>query len=311
MITVKCPVRISLVGGSSDLDSYIQTHNRGSVISFTPNLYTYVSIYRDKIGRNKLQQHYIVNYSEREEVKEANNIKNDIVREFFLDQKMLPCSVHMTSDVFSHGSGLAVSSSYSCSLVYAVQEFLNKHVTQFECGLIAHKLEKKINPLLGLQDVFGSCIGGFKQIIFDKNSLPIYKFLPTNFFKCFDMYLIFTGYVRSSTEVLKQVEVPSEDIFNSLVSKAETYILNEDYHSFAKIIDEGWKAKKATSKEVISNPNIQLLDQELSTIPGRVAHKLCGAGNGGFFLCIMEKNASVPSNFYPIYLTNEGVTRIL
>ena len=63
MITVKCPVRISLVGGSSDMDQYIDTYGKGSVISFTPKIYTYVSLYRDKLGRNSLNQKYIVNYS--------------------------------------------------------------------------------------------------------------------------------------------------------------------------------------------------------------------------------------------------------
>jgi hypothetical protein len=68
MITIKCPVRVSLIGGSSDLDSYINKHGKGSVISFTPKLYTYVSLYRDKLGRNSLDQKYIINYSNREEV---------------------------------------------------------------------------------------------------------------------------------------------------------------------------------------------------------------------------------------------------
>jgi len=32
MITVKCPVRISLIGGSSDLDAYVEKHRKDSVI---------------------------------------------------------------------------------------------------------------------------------------------------------------------------------------------------------------------------------------------------------------------------------------
>ena len=116
MITVKCPVRISLIGGSSDLDSYIEKHKKGSVISFTPQIYTYISIYKDLIGKNTLEQKYIVNYSVREEVSSVSKIKNSLVKIFFEKENVSPCSIHLTSDVFSHGSGLASSSSYACAI---------------------------------------------------------------------------------------------------------------------------------------------------------------------------------------------------
>jgi D-glycero-alpha-D-manno-heptose-7-phosphate kinase len=311
MITIKCPVRVSLIGGSSDLDSYIQTYKKGSVISFTPNLFTYVSLYKDVIGRNNLGGKYIINYSKREELEDINDIENDLVREYFKLKRVVPCSVHMTSDVFSHGSGLAVSSSYSCGIVYAVEEFLNNSITQIECGINAHKLEKYVNPLLGLQDVFGCCIGGFKKIEFCENKLPNYSFLPTKLFEVFDLYLIFTGHTRSSTEVLKTVNVPQTDIFNQLVTNAEELILKEDFYGFANLISEGWNAKKLTSKNVLQNPDIKELDCLIPKINGYVSHKLCGAGNGGFFLCFVEKGVNVPKNYFKITLANSGVVRIL
>lgn len=311
MITVRCPVRISLIGGSSDLDTYINVYKKGSVISFTPNLYTYVSVYQDVIGRNNLNKKYIVNYSKREEVTEISNISNDLVREYFVHKQMQPCSVHMTSDVFSHGSGLAVSSSYSCGLVCAIEEFLNTPITPIECGISAHNLEKNINPLLGLQDVFGCCIGGFKKIEFLQNKLPKYSFLPTKLFEIFDIYLIYTGHTRDSTEILKTVTVPDTDIFNQLVEEGENSIMNEDFYGFMKLITEGWNAKKFTSKKVLINPSIKELDEEIPKIHGYVSHKLCGAGNGGFFLCFVEKNVDVPQNYFKINLVNNGVSRIL
>lgn len=311
MITVRCPVRISLVGGSSDLDSYLEVHKKGSVISFTPNLYTYVSIYKDVIGKNNLDQKYIINYSQREEVSSVANIHNDFVREYFKLKTVSPCSIHLTSDVFSHGSGLAVSSSYSCGIVYAVEEFLHKSITSIECGVNAHKLEKTINPLLGMQDVYGCCIGGFKKMEFTLNSLPKYTFLPVKIFEAFDMYLIFTGYTRNSTEVLKTVTVPTDDIFNQLVEEGEKLLMNEDFYGFAQIITEGWKAKKLSSKNVLKNSNIKDLDEQISNIKGYVSHKLCGAGNGGFFLCFVEKGVEVPTNYFKLNLTNTGVNRIL
>jgi D-glycero-alpha-D-manno-heptose-7-phosphate kinase len=311
MITIRCPVRISLIGGSSDLDVYLNKHRKGSVISFTPDLYTYVSVYQDVLGKNHLENKYIVNYSKREEVTNPKDIQNDLVREYVKGMDISPFSIHMTSDIFSHGSGLAVSSSYSCGLIKAMAELKNKTMTEIECGIEAHNLEKKINPLLGYQDVFGCCVGGFKKIEFEQGSLPKYTFLPTVIFDFFDVCLYYTGYTRSSTEILKNVIAPDTDTFNPLVKQAEIYLLTQQYYQFMDIIKQGWEEKKRTSKSVLENPKLLELDNHISSLDGCVAHKLCGAGNGGFFLAFFETGSDVPQGFHKIKPTVDGVRRLV
>jgi len=312
MITIKCPVRISLVGGSSDLDAYIAKHKKGSVISFTPQIYTYVSIYKDLIGKNTLEQKYIVNYSVREEVSLVSEIKNSLVKIFFEKDNVSPCSIHLTSDVFSHGSGLASSSSYACAISKAVSEFKNDPISDIECGVRSHYLEKIANPLLGQQDVFGCCIGGFKKIEFTESGLPKYTFLPTKFFDYFTPYLLFTGLTRNSTDVLKSVSVPDIDIFNPLVDESEKYILNGSYQKFLSILSKGWEEKKKSSKDVLKDPLVKDMDEYLKTYPNCVSHKLCGAGNGGFFLCFFPSDRlPTDSRFFKLTLSTTGVQRIV
>lgn len=312
MITVKCPVRISLVGGSSDLDAYIDRHKKGSVISFTPKIYTYVSIYKDKLGRNSLDQKYIVNYSNREEVNNVSQIQNGLVKLIFEKEQMGPCSVHMTSDVFSHGSGLAVSSSYSCGLLKAVSESNNTNISDIECAAKAHMLEKLMNPLLGQQDIFGCAIGGFKKIEFTSNGLPTYTFLPTSLFDYYTPYLVYTGITRNSTSILKSVSVPEIDTFNPLVKESEEMILNGKFDKFMKLIKDGWVEKKRTSKNVLEDPSLKDLDEYLDKYPGCVSHKLCGAGNGGFFLCFFEKHKTpLSERFFKVELSNTGIERVI
>lgn len=311
-VTVSSPVRLSLLGGSSDLDSYLQKHGRGSVISFTPNLYTYVSVYRDSLGRNNLDNKYIVNYSKREEISCAEDIQNELVREFFVEYKCRPCSIHMTSDVFSHGSGLAVSSSYACSISAAIHEFNENILSPLEYGLLAHKIEKRINPLLGQQDVFGCCVGGFKKIEFTSDGLPKYTFLPTNIFNHYDVYLIYTGITRCSTEVLKTVSVPQKDTFNPLVQQAEQCILSEDFLSFMQLMRDGWKEKKSTSDQIIRYQELKDMDEWLSGFHNCAAYKLCGAGNGGFFMCFFESGSSPGDpRFRKVKLSPHGVRRLI
>ena len=47
MIIAKCPLRISLAGGSTDLQSYIDFNKYGGVISFPSTLYAYISAHEN------------------------------------------------------------------------------------------------------------------------------------------------------------------------------------------------------------------------------------------------------------------------
>ena len=67
MIIASCPLRISLFGGSTDNPYFVKKYGYGSVISFTSDLKTYVTISQDKFGFNKDQQSTLL-ITRREEV---------------------------------------------------------------------------------------------------------------------------------------------------------------------------------------------------------------------------------------------------
>ena len=128
MYIASCPLRISLFGGSTDNPYFVEKYGRGSVISFTSNLKTYVTISQDKIGFNKEKHKYIINYSKREEVSTVDEIQNEVVRTVLQHYNMPPVQVTLTSDAFSQGSGLASSSSYTISLIKACCLFLGTSI---------------------------------------------------------------------------------------------------------------------------------------------------------------------------------------
>ena len=66
MIISKCPLRVSLVGGSTDLQSFIDTYGKGSVINFPTNLSTY--IFFSESNNDK----YKITYSKIETLKNPN-----------------------------------------------------------------------------------------------------------------------------------------------------------------------------------------------------------------------------------------------
>ena len=61
MIISSCPLRISLVGGSTDHPLFLKKYKRGSVISFPSNLRVYVTLHKDVGGINGVDKKFIIN----------------------------------------------------------------------------------------------------------------------------------------------------------------------------------------------------------------------------------------------------------
>jgi D-glycero-alpha-D-manno-heptose-7-phosphate kinase len=309
MIISKTPLRISLVGGSTDNPSFIEKYGYGSVISFPCNLNTYIIIHEDKIGYNSYNKKYIINYSIREEVQNINEIKNDIARIVLNHFKAEPINCTFTSDIFSQGSGLASSSSYIISLIKALLIKNNMALSDYEICNLAYELEKKFNQHSGLQDPYGCGIGGFKRLEFFKEKNTKITYLPISFFNDLDMYLMFTGFNRNSKNILedvtKNIDISKELL--DIVNETEKNILSFDHKNFFKTFKEGWKIKKNTSKLILEN--IKNIDEELENDFNVLAHKLCGAGNGGFFLVFAKKDSfKNDKRFTKIMVNSNGVT---
>lgn len=292
MIVASCPLRISLFGGSTDNPYFVKQYGYGSVISFTCDLKTYVTLSQDKFGFNKDQHKYIINYSRREEVSTIEEIKNDVVRVVLDHFNMPPVQVTLTSDAYSQGSGLASSSSYIISLIKACCIFLKKEMTDTDICKLAHQLEVKFNPYCGYQDPYGCGIGGFKRIEFMDNYRIKYEFLPTDLFDQYDIHLVFTGVTRNSKKVLKSV---TDNLYKvkpllDTVHTAQESIIYTNNQRFFQLMNDSWKQKKETSSTITENERIRQIDEELERNPTVLAHKLCGAGNGGFFLTFSEKD---------------------
>ena len=117
MIISKCPLRVSLVGGSTDLQSFIDKYGYGKVISFPISMYTYINLQESK------DRYYKINYSSQERWVNPNKIKNDIARELILYFNLPPITISFNADIPTTGSGLAASSSYMIAAIAAACKF--------------------------------------------------------------------------------------------------------------------------------------------------------------------------------------------
>ena len=310
MIIASCPLRVSLFGGSTDNPYFVEEYGRGSVISFTSSLKTYVTITQDKFGFNREQHKYIINYSRREEVSRIQDIQNEVVRTVLQYFEMPPCQVTLTSDAYSQGSGLASSSSYTISLIKACTMFLGLPITDNEVCKLAYKLERIYNPYCGYQDPYGCGVGGFKRINFMGDDYITYEFLSTDLFEHYDMHLVFTGVTRNSKRILRAVTDNLEKVKPLLETCDEAYYLlsNKSYKCFLNLLNKSWKQKKATSSTINENETIKVMDSVLDANKSVLAHRLVGAGNGGFFLTFSKPNTlTIPYESVKITVGTDGV----
>lgn len=296
MIVTSCPLRISLVGGSTDHPLFIDKYGSGSVISFPSNLRTYITIHRDVFGINTIDENYNINYSKRETVRNVSEIQNEMVRHCFeyLDVERINCS--FVSDIYSAGSGLAASSSYLQALIKAIHVWRAEPITEFEVCKIAEQIERKYNPLVGQQDFYGS-MGGLKRINFHKNADPTIKYLNTKIFEKMDIFLLYTGVHRNSTTVLETLNIDKSVPLLDDVRDLESAIANCDLDEFNWVMKRSWNTKKETSKLICENKVLVDLDQKLSYDDRVLSHKLCGAGNGGYFLMFARRNSCLEKEY--------------
>lgn len=288
MIVAKCPLRVSLAGGSTDQQAFLDKYGVGSVIGFPINLFSYL-VLNPKRG----EYHRIV-YSKNENVhiNDVNGIQNDIVREtikFFIAKGYsIPAFEFIfESDIPSTGSGLASSSAYTVALVAAFYEHFGIHArhTIFQDAL---SIERTFNPLVGFQDFFQSSTGGLKRLIFNTMGLEYMHSLPDQCFKDNKMYLIPTGTTRSSTKILKTLDLNECVKLLPMVDSLATAISTGNIPVIMGLINAGWEEKKKTSPEIM-NADVAETEEWISTFPPVMAKRLCGAGGGGFFLVISKE----------------------
>ena len=184
-------------------------------------------------------------------------------------------------------------------------------MTDIEICEMAYQLELIMNPYCGYQDPYGCGVGGFKRIEFKKGGIVKYNFMNTELFNEYDAHLVFTGVTRNSKNVLKDVTANIEKSKPLLetVEKAHDAFFSKNYDEFLNLMNDSWTQKKNTSTTILKNKWIREMDAELFDNNSVFAHKLCGAGNGGFFLTFSKKDKlNIPFNCVKIGVETTGVT---
>ena len=288
----KAPYRVSLLGGSSDLDWFVRENGYGICLGFALNQYSYsvLNVLPSNAKRG------ILDYSTREIYSSINDIVHPIVREVLKDLKISKYIELKTFGFASGGSGLGGSASFVLSLIASLTNAFQIKLTNEEIIEKAFSLEiNNLKKPIGKQDQYLCASSGFNSFtFFDNNQVKTNKFsiekLNTLKRLVKDFYLIPTNKNRNTEKVLtelkndgkateKILEIRSiASSFLSFNDKRE-YKIEEIFHDS---IRESWNIKKTLS-EVMTLELIEQYEVINNLIPNNWI-RLIGAGRGGYFL---------------------------
>jgi D-glycero-alpha-D-manno-heptose-7-phosphate kinase len=292
MIITKTPLRISLIGGGTDVSTFYQV-SPGEVISFSIDKYVYVSV--NKKFDNKLR----VSYSKTENVNNVYELDHELVREclklFKINNGLEITSI---SDIPGNGTGLGSSSSFTVGLLNALSILMNgKEVHPKLLAEGAYIIEStKCGHPVGKQDQYAASFGGMNNIQFNKSGVGLYRLPVSSTWKKELMdhsMLLWTGMNRDANKILRKQYVSFKNggniehgkILANLVKSMRTDILDEcSMGKIGELINESWNIKKMFSPD-ISNTAIDDLYKK-SLYSGAIGGKILGAGGGGFLYLI-------------------------
>lgn len=294
MIIARSPLRVSFVGGGTDLPEYFREFG-GEVISTAIDKFSYVSV-------NKLLgffDHSIrVSYSKTELVSDVEALQHPAVREC-LKFCSIPSNIEINciSDLPAR-TGLGSSGSFVVALLHALHAFKSQYVPPEALAHEAIHVERNIlRDNVGCQDQFAAAVGGFNRIRFysetDIRYEPIIMNRERKVELANNLLMFYTGIQRSASEVTaEQVEktkanIPYLNELKLLVEETQkTLQSSQKLSEFGRLLDVGWKLKQNLSSK-ISNGTIDEL-YNLGKKNGAIGGKLLGAGGGGFILFYVE-----------------------
>ncbi len=291
-LIVSAPYRISLGGGGTDLPFYASKKG-GELITGAINEYITVMVAKREIDKKIFLQ-----YSQTEMVSSLNQISHEILREILRYFKIFDSFQVATFSTMPTFTGLGASSTLIVALVKAIRELYGKPVSQTKLAEEAFHIEREILGLSGgFQDQYIAALGGIQVLKINKDLKVSTKALqiekePLKKLQS-SLFLIHAGIERKSEKIIESQKkalgiIDAYDQIKLIGKLSVDYILNAEIDKLGNAMDDHWKIKKKMSQKM-SNSNIDNMYLELKSF-GSIGGKIIGAGGGGFFLMVVNKN---------------------
>jgi len=261
MITTRTPLRISLIGGGTDIPSFYKKAP-GAVVSFAINKYVYVSVNKKFDGK------FRVSYSQTENVDSIDDIQHELVREALrLFSIKTGLEITSISDIPGNGTGLGSSSSFTVGLLNALGK--NNAPSVLAERAFTVEAEKCFHPV-GKQDQYAAACGGVNYMMFGRNYVKISPIkLTQKWTEEFESHalLLWTGITRDANEILAVQNKNFLNGGNIEIGKQMARLANDFYAELlgditipriGEYLQQAWQIKKFFASGV-SNSKIDAL----------------------------------------------------
>ena len=295
MIISRTPLRLSFIGGGSDLAVYYR-RSPGSVVSTALNMYIYITV------NKKFDDLIRVSYSKTEMVQSVEEVEHNIIREALKIvgiEKGIDIVYMGDIPLGSAGVGLGSSSSLAVGALNALYAFKGRHVSAEYLAQKACEIEIDIlqHPI-GKQDQYAAAYGGFNFIQFNKDESvfvdPIICDRETRHRLNKKLLLFYTGIMRISSNILEEQKAGidgNSNILDAMVELSRVMreaIIRHDLESIGRLLHESWEYKKRLATS-ITNGKIDEYYQKARSA-GAAGGKILGAGGGGFLLLYCDED---------------------
>lgn len=301
MIISKTPLRVSFVGGGTDLADFYDEHG-GAVVSSAIDKWIHIVV------APRFEGDLRVSYSKTEIVSTAKEIEHELVREA-LRLTGLPRGLDVVTlaDVPSQGTGLGSSSAVTVGALNALYAYQGVFRSTIDLAEEASQIEIDIlGKPIGRQDQYAVAQGGFNFIEFMPRGggvrvEPIVCPPQTLERLHHSLMLFYTGRQRAASDVLSgQREAIVEGSATTALLKMRdlAYEMREvlgrgEAESVGSLLDRNWQLKRS----LVAGLSDAHVDEWYGRAreAGASGGKLLGAGAGGFLLIVAppEQQASV------------------
>lgn len=301
MIISKTPLRVSFVGGGTDLGDFYDEHG-GAVVSSAIDKWIHV------IVAPRFEGDLRISYSKTEIVPTASEVEHELVREA-LRLTGLPRGLDLVTlaDVPSQGTGLGSSSAVTVGLLGALYAYQGVFRSTSELAEEASHIEIDIlGKPIGRQDQYATAYGGFNFIEFMPRTggvrvEPIVCPAQTLERLHRSLMLFYTGRQRAASDVLsgqREAIVQGSATTALLGMRDLAFEMREtlgrgDIEGVGSLLHRNWELKRSLVVG-LSDAHVDEWYRQAQEA-GASGGKLLGAGAGGFLLIMAppEQQAKV------------------
>ncbi len=292
MVMARAPLRISFVGGGTDIPFYYENSGYGAVTSAAIDKFIYVAV------NKKFDDKIRVSYSRTEITNNLDEILHPSVRESLrLLELTKGIEIVSISDVPSQGTGLGSSSTFLVALLHALHSFKGEFVNAEQLAREAVHVERNIlKEAGGKQDQYMAAYGNIDLMKFYSDErvdiLPL--LINEEKMKRLEesLLLLYLERERSSSSIIEDQRVSANDQratydeFTKMAEDSCKYMVDGNVPELGSLVMKYWNLKKALSGRISDERIDDAIFRALEM--GAFGGQVIGAGGGGFLMLVAD-----------------------